>query len=86
MTPLFIKCVFNHLVKYWVMHMEILHYKYNKVFKRWECLRRSRREIPAAVIQAFGISLALVQKRQQSSVPHPWHPDVRTGHACEPVV
>jgi len=65
------------------MNIEIQHWKWNRVFKRWECLRTSAYAVQPAVVEAFRVSHALAQKRQQLAVQHPSLPAARISFACE---
>ena len=64
------------------MQIQIAHYKWNRVFNRWECMRRDSYVVKPAVVQALDVAVALVQKRLQSAIPHPLHPSDRIDHAC----
>ena len=63
------------------MTIEIQHWKWNRVFTRWEMLRRTCYEPRPAVAEFVRVWPALLEKRQQSTVLRPGPLTARIGHA-----
>jgi hypothetical protein len=68
------------------MQIQVLHYKWNRVFKRWDRMRVSHYAWRPAVVLAYDREPFLVQKRQQLHVLPPEHLAVHTDSACASVV
>ena len=60
------------------MTIELAVWKWNRVFHRWECQRRTAYEMRADAVAWFHACPTLVEKRRQSATQRPWHPDFRT--------
>lgn len=60
------------------MTIELAVWKWNRVFQRWECQRRTAYEMRADAVAWFHAWPALVERRRQSAIPRPWHPNYRT--------
>ena len=60
------------------MTVELAVWKWNRVFQRWECQRRTAYDMRADAAAWFLAWPALVEKRRQSATQRPLHPRLHT--------
>jgi hypothetical protein len=68
------------------MNIQVAHYKWNRVVKRWECQRTSAYSVRARVVEAYHNDPFLSLLREQSGVQLQYDPGVDIDPVGEPVV